>query len=96
VAFGATGRELVVVGASAERCPAKHCQLYDPGTRKFSPVPGFDPDDKTAPTCGPFQFDTAGTSYLVGDELCGRDLTCSSLGRLAIGWLDANRDVDAN
>jgi hypothetical protein len=94
--FGATGLELVVVGASADRCPSKQCQLYDAKTKKFSPVPGVDAADKEARTCGPVQFDSTGRSYLVEDKVCGPDLTCSSVGRLAIGWLEASRTLDAN
>lgn len=94
--LGTTGLELVVVGADSEHCPAKHCQLYDPGKKKYAPVPGIDPEDKEARTCGPLLFDPAGTSYLVDDKVCGPELTCSSVGRLAVGWLDASRTLDAN
>lgn len=94
VPFGATGVDLVVVGASAERCPASHCRLSVPRTRKFTPVPGLDANDDAAPSCGPFRFDPAGTSFLVEDQACGPDLTCRSVGVLAIGWLEGNRVVD--
>jgi hypothetical protein len=89
--FGATGAELVTTGARAERCPAVQCGLYDPRTKKFSAVPGLDAADEAAPSCGPFLFDSAGTSFLIKDQACGPDLTCSSVGRLAIGWLEGNR-----
>jgi hypothetical protein len=92
--FGATGVDLVVVGASSEHCPGSHCQLYDPKAKKFTPVPGLDATDDAAPSCGPFRFDRAGTSFLVGDQACGPDLTCRSVGVLAIGWLEGNRVVD--
>ena len=93
--FGATGTELVVVSANAEKCPAKQCRLYDPAVKKYAPVPGLDPEDLEARTCGPFLFDAAGASYLVDDKVCtGR--TCASVGKLAVGWLDADRALDAN
>jgi hypothetical protein len=92
--FGATGVDLVVVGASSEHCPASHCQLYDPKAKKFTPVPGLDASDDAAPSCGPFRFDSAGTSFLIADQACGADLTCRSAGKLAIGWLEGNRVVD--
>lgn len=93
--FGATGAELVVVGANPDKCPTRQCQLYDPATRKYAPVPGIAADDPEAPSCGPFLFDTAGTSYLVDDKLCTGQ-SCSSVGKLAIGWLDADRVLNAN
>jgi hypothetical protein len=89
--FGATGAELVITGADADRCPASQCGLYDPKAKQFSAVPGFDPGDEAAPSCGPFLFDRAGTSFLAGEKACGPDLTCGSVGRLAIGWLEGNR-----
>lgn len=92
--FGATGVDLVVVGASSEHCPASHCQLFEPRAKKFTPVPGLDASDDAAPSCGPFLFDSAGTSFLVADKACGSDLTCRSAGTLAIGWLEGNRVVD--
>lgn len=92
--FGATGVDLVVVGADAEHCPASHCQLYNPRTKKFTPVPGIDATDSAAPSCGPFLFDTTATSFLVADQACGPDLACQSAGRRAIGWLEGNRAVD--
>ncbi|HEY0479952.1 MAG TPA: hypothetical protein VGD37_20675 [Kofleriaceae bacterium] len=95
IAFGATGAELVVTGADADRCPATSCGLYDPKAKKFAAVPGLpaDDDDK-APTCGPFLFDSAGTSFLVADQACGPGPACAAVGKLAIGWLDGNRALD--
>jgi len=93
IPFGATGAELVVVGADAERCPASQCQLYDPKTKKFSPVPGLDPADEAAPSCGPFLFNSTGTAYLIKDQACP-DNHCGTSGKLAIGWLEGNRALD--
>jgi hypothetical protein len=92
--FGATGSELVVVSANAEKCPAKQCRLYDGAAKKYLPVPGVAADDAEAPTCGPFLFDATGTSYLVDDQVCAS--TCAPVGKLAVGWLDADRVLDAN
>ncbi len=95
VPFGSTGLELVVVGAT-DNCPANHCQLFDATTKKYIPVPGTSTEDAEARTCGPFVFDAAGTSYLVEDKVCGPDRACTSVGKLAIGWLDADRILDDN
>lgn len=93
--FGATGAEIVVVSANADKCPATQCRLYDPATKKYAPVPGVAEDDPEARSCGPFVFDASGTSYLVGDKVCsGR--TCTSVGTQAIGWLEADRVLDAS
>ena len=92
--LGATGAELMIVSASADHCPATRCQLYDPRTKQLSPIPGLDPGDDRAPTCGPFRFDPSGTSFLVADQVCGADLTCSSVGHLAIGWLAGDHELD--
>jgi hypothetical protein len=94
IAFGATGSELVVTGADADRCPATSCGLYDPKAKKFAAVPGVAADDDKAPTCGPFLFDSAATSFLVADQACGPGPACASVGKLAIGWLDGNRALD--
>jgi len=95
VPFGSTGLELVIVGAT-DNCPVNHCQLFDPRTNKYGPVPGTGAEDAETTTCGPFVFDAAGTSYLVQDKVCGPGLACTSVGNLAIGWLDADRTLDAN
>ena len=92
--FGATGADLVVIGSNAGQCPASHCGLYDPKTKRFTAVPGIDPDDDAAPSCGPFLFDNIGTSFLVKDQACGPDLPCRSVGRIALGWVGGNRTLD--
>jgi len=92
IAFGATGRQLVVVAADADKCPAMRCALFDPKTKKLSPVPGADTADD-AETCGPYLFDPSGMSYLVDDNACGPDGACASVGLQAIGWLDGMRSV---
>lgn len=92
VAFGAAGRQLVVVAADADRCPSKRCAVLDPKTKKLAPVPGADTADD-AETCGPYRFDPSGTSYLVDDMACSPEGTCTSVGLEAIGWLDGTHVV---
>jgi hypothetical protein len=93
--FGETGGELVIASANAEKCPAKQCRLYDASTKKYAAVPGLDADDPDEHTCGPFLFDRAGTSYLVNDKVCSGSV-CTSVGKLAVGWLDGERVLDGN
>jgi hypothetical protein len=85
--------ELVVVSANAKKCPAKQCRLYHLTSKKYSVVPGVAPDDREGRSCGPFLFDPDGTSYLIHDKVCTGQ-SCSSVGRLAIGWLDGARVLD--
>lgn len=92
VAFGSPGRQLVVVAADADRCPAMRCAVMDPKTKKLAPVPGADTAED-AETCGPYRFDPSGTSYLVDDMACSQDGSCTSVGLEAIGWLDGTHVV---
>lgn len=90
--FGALGPELVVVTANpdAPSCQQEQrCQLYDPATKKYAPVPGFDEDDLDAPTCGPFLFSPDERAYLMKNKVC--DVKCVAVGKLAIGWIKGNR-----
>jgi hypothetical protein len=93
VPFGGTGLELVVVGASTERCPAEQCALVNPRSKKVSPVPGFALDDEAAASCGPFWFDRTGRFFLVGERVCTATLECTVVGRRALGWLEGGHLV---
>jgi hypothetical protein len=93
--FGATSSELVIVSANSEKCPSEQCRLYDAATKKYAAVPGLAADDPGEPTCGPFLFDPGGASYLVADQVC-TGASCTSVGKLAVGWLDGARVLDAN
>lgn len=95
LAFGTTGRELVIVNANLGRCPTKQCRIYDKATKQYANVPGLDPEVEDAPTCGPFLFEAGGATYLVGDKVCTGE-NCTSVGKQAVGWLDGTHVLDAN
>jgi hypothetical protein len=96
--LGATGLELVLVRQEAGGdCVHVGCLLRDPKSKLFATPPhavSWGPANKTRPgACGPFMFDRAQKSYLVGSQLCAADSGCKPLPGPALGWIEPGDTV---
>jgi hypothetical protein len=99
VTFDASGLQLVLALTLLGDCWHPYCLLHDPTTGAWSsPLLGDRwrgaAGDRAGP-CGMYAFDRSGTSFLIGDRLCGPDERCQDLGGEALGWRNPGRNVGA-
>lgn len=91
--FGPSGWQLVITKTDETHGDFSHygCLLYDPArqaftrpedTRSWAPA-----SDAELDTCGPYQFNAGGNTFLASSRVCRLGADCISLEASAIGWL---------